>query len=180
MELRLYSFVVFYLSSIQQGIQTQHLATQIGVDIDDAANHVGEARCAPHYTSDESAEAAYATWDAWRRDHKTTIVLNGGALQNVIDTSGLINDFAIRNSLPFGDFNEDEFSLGGIQTCTGIVLPAKFFNAKYIREYGDQPEGILINEGGESPSVYHNNTLITSSHPDFAFLKVLLNSSLAR
>lgn len=175
MELRLYSFVIFYLSSIQQGIQTQHLATQIGVDMDNAEEGNG-----PQYLSLQDARSAILTWDEWRRMHKTTIVLNGGALQNVLDTAGLINDFAVRNGLPFGDFNEDEYSLGGIQTCTGIVLPEKFFNARYIREYGDQPESIIITDTENGNGMLAKTTVLTPPHPDFAFLKVLLNSRLAQ
>jgi hypothetical protein len=57
------------------------------------------------------------------------IVLNGGANQDIIDTYQFLNNSTFNFYAPYGYFKEDEYSLGGIMTCCGIVLPENIYNA---------------------------------------------------
>lgn len=120
MELRLYTFVNVYLSSIQAGIQSAHLVHDMFVKYKENGSNT---------KSDHAA-----LWD-WAKNHKTLIVLNGGPneyirtrwLQFQRELSTV--ETYINHGLPWGSFNEDEFSLGGVMTCVGVVLPECIFNA---------------------------------------------------
>lgn len=109
--MRLYSFVNFYLSSIQQGIQTAHLVHQL--------------------FADQRGQAGELSLDLWAQDHKTIIVLNGGANTDIIEIDQRLRDLAQKLSfaMPVGCFREDDVSLGGIMTCTGAVIPAPIYGA---------------------------------------------------
>ncbi len=111
MELRLYSFVNFYLSSIQQGIQTAHAAVDL----------VMSYRC---YSGEQTEKSKMV--DEWANLHKTMIVLNGGnndSLEKIF--------WAAKNSgYPWAEFREDGPSLGSIRTCVAVVVPETIFAAK--------------------------------------------------
>lgn len=114
--MRLYSFVNFYLSSIQQGIQTGHLSDNITVkyQLDNAQNGA-----TPH--------------EAWIRNHKTYYVMNGLDLKNIKSIYALLETYCPQLNLPFDKFHEDEDSLGGIMTCCGVVVPETFYDAVRIQ-----------------------------------------------
>lgn len=105
-ELRLYSFVNFYLSAIQQGIQTGHAAVQMLRNYDAA--------------DENKKQLVYE----WADDHKTFIVLNGGANAQIREVCALLTSL----DYPWAPFCEDEQSLGGIITCVAVVLPDDVFN----------------------------------------------------
>lgn len=113
MELRLYSFVNFYLSSIQQGIQTAHAAVDLMMNY----------RC---YSGERTKNSALC--EEWANLHKTMIVLNGGnneSLEKIF--------WAAKNSgYPWAEFREDGPSLGSIRTCVAVVVPEKIFAAKMV------------------------------------------------
>lgn len=111
-ELRLYTFVNFYLSSIQQGIQSAHIAHELFVKYKNNKNQI---------------EKIYE----WATDHKTMIVLNGGPNQSIIEINNLFNDIVsdLLFITPFTSFYEDDPSLGGIMTSVGIILPEEIFAA---------------------------------------------------
>jgi hypothetical protein len=113
--MRLYSFVNFYLSSIQQGIQTAHLVAELALN-----------------------ERHNQDFVSWATRHKTIVVLNGGNSREIADTFLFLlthgDEFAI--SL----FKEDEDSLNNAITCTGIVLPSVF--CSFIDAYRETGEMI--------------------------------------
>ena len=103
MDLRLYTFVNSYLSSIQKGIQTAHIVHELILQ----------------YGSGDR-QPSQRVYD-WAAKHKTIIVLNGGNNESL----GAINATLAKTykTHPYTWFNEDEESLGGIMTAVGVVLP---------------------------------------------------------
>ena len=95
--MRLYSFVNFYLSSIQQGIQTAHV--------------VGELSRSAHVN----------LFHVWAAHFKTIIVLNGGNAKELAIISAFLRQYM--TEFPVASFSEDDASLGGIMTATGIIIP---------------------------------------------------------
>jgi hypothetical protein len=103
-DLRLYSFVNYYLSDIQRGIQTAHLVSELSI------RH--SQRLEPYLAG---------VYSSWVTINKTIIVLNGGnslQVQNIFDY--LLNYCKI---YPISKFNEDDQSLNGALTCCGIICP---------------------------------------------------------
>lgn len=116
-ELRLYTFCNFYLSSIQQGIQSAHVVHSLFIKY-------------------PAAEINPILWD-WAENDKTMIVLNGGAHADISQGYSLAESLSLTHRgvpLPLEYFREDDYSLGGILTCWGIVLPKCIYDAKYDRE----------------------------------------------
>lgn len=105
---RLYSFVNFYLSSIQQGVQTAHLVAEMFTQ-------------APKGT----------TLVNWAKNDKTIIILNGGAAADIKEKFLFLTREAASASwaAPVGSFSEDEKSLSGTMTCCGIVVPERIWSA---------------------------------------------------
>jgi len=101
--LRLYSFVNFYLSDLQRGLQTAHL--------------VGELNNKYEFSS----AGAAPTLSKWQREHKTIIILNGGNCATIRDTLDVLREH--NAGFPFSMFTEDEQSLNNALTCVGIVFP---------------------------------------------------------
>jgi hypothetical protein len=127
--MRLYSFCNQYLSSIQQGIQTAHLVSNL-------FNKYKNSR----------GMLEYDILFKWADTHKTIIVLNGGTTENI---QSIFQDLWLYQdvNLPFDKFHEDDNSLGGIITCCGIVVPEEMYEAKlcncscesYISSTGTRP-----------------------------------------
>lgn len=120
---RLYTFVNVYLSSIQQGIQTQHVAS-------DLYNK---------YVLDPDPDDLDRTTvlKTWSRFHKTTIVLNGGTYETIGDLARLLEelDDASECWYPWATFSEDNRSLGGLLTSAAIVLPDSIYDAKRYNDF---------------------------------------------
>lgn len=116
MELRLYSFCNFYLSSIQQGIQTGHAA----VDLVRLYTHAGNF----HQLASNDEVAATAMVTDWADNWKTFIILNGG------DHAGVqaAGQTCFESGLPHIHFTEP--GLGDIKTCWVVVVPENVFNAR--------------------------------------------------
>ena len=107
MEYRLYFFTNFYLSSIQKGIQSGHCAVEL---------MNGKFR-------------DNAILREWATNHKTFIVLNGGAqpdLEDIFTTLELAEHNKLID-LPYAQFHED-IGLNNALTCVGIVIPSRIFN----------------------------------------------------
>lgn len=98
--MRLYTFINFYLSQIQQGIQTAHLTHELF----------------NKYAYSSSTEILQLT--QWSQNHKTIIVLNAGADPQIQE----LMDIFAKYQFPFADFREDE-GLCFARTGCGIVLP---------------------------------------------------------
>lgn len=113
--MRLYTFVNFYLSSIQQGIQTQH------VDRELTNKYV-------YFSTPETASQQELLRE-WSINHKTTYVMNGGN-HNMIRELYVFLKEVDGFGFPYARFFEDEESLGSIITSVGIVLTENIYNAK--------------------------------------------------
>lgn len=105
---RLYSFINCYLSSIQQGIQTAHLVSEILTNPrNDSSNYI----------------------DIWARNHKTIIVCNGGNNKSLMEIYDLFQE---RNNIfPWVTFYEDMESLDSILTGIGIILPDDIYDSTF-------------------------------------------------
>lgn len=113
--MRAYFFGNMYLSSIQQGIQAQHTTAELFVKYTlygkSTADFIGERQRSSLYD--------------WAKDHKTSILLNGGYADTL---RALIARFdSTENPYPWTFFNEGEDALDGALTCVGIILPAKIY-----------------------------------------------------
>jgi len=123
--MRLYTFTNFYLSSIQQGIQPAHVISDMYI------KYVA-GRAAP------LPQAGVAFQD-WAARHKTMICLNGGHHGSIKAIAEQLEVIGNELNLPTAAFHEDEESLGGIMTSTGIVVPAEIYErAAEIRNLGKQ------------------------------------------
>lgn len=125
---RLYTFINFYLSQIQQGIQTAHIVHELFMKYKDLVYRQYEV---------EQVNARVVLHE-WAANHKTIIVLNGGEGRAIAEMLEVTKRFGEKMDLPFVDFHEDE-GLGNIRTGFGIVLPEEIFDARYANEdgYGD-------------------------------------------
>lgn len=112
MELRLYTFINFYLSSIQQGIQSAHLVHELMLK----------------YQMHSSGAAKMVS--DWARNHKTMIVLNGGGTQELVSA---IETLRAQDAYPWVEFYESQECLSGALTGVAVVLPESVFNAERIR-----------------------------------------------
>lgn len=157
MEYRLYSFVNYYLSSIQQGIQTGHAAVELvrkytmGCPNNKDARMVGE----------------------WADEHKTFVVLNGGNCENLLEVIRNVDD----SDLPWTYFREDEVSLGGLITAVGVIVPENLYNVKVEKDLDGQPYYI-------STTVMDGNRIFNESicigDPQYEFVKMLKTARLAQ
>lgn len=107
--LRLYSFVNYYLSDLQRGLQTAHLVSELFA----------------YYGDDEYDGYSQDMYDMlflWANAHKTIIILNGGNSQNLQTIYDFI-DQKYDGNYPFEMFLEDKESLNCALTCVGIIFP---------------------------------------------------------
>jgi hypothetical protein len=160
--LRLYTFVNFYLSSIQQGIQSAHVVHSLFVK----------------YPSPQDNQIL---WN-WATQGKTMIVLNGGAHFDIVKGWNLVNAANLNfngSVLPFESFSEDPQSLNGTMTSYGIVLPPQIYDARRSSEVPqagvtDPDSFVYYNEAENETHVYGSFT------PEYEFIKMLSNCGLAR
>ena len=152
MELRLYSFCNFYLSSIQQGIQTGHAA------VDLVRLYAGSEMVAD-----------------WADNWKTFIILNGGDNDGVQAAGQII----FESGFPHMHFAEP--GLGGIKTCWTVVLPESIFNAQKDSTMlvGQETFPIYtcnVDEGDAFPKHYSYGP----DHKHYQLVQLLRSSGLAK
>lgn len=155
-ELRLYTFCNFYLSSIQQGIQSAHVVHSLFVKY-------------------PTVESNSILWD-WAQNDKTMIVLNGGAHDDIVQSFQAASALNLNHHnvlLPLESFSEDAYSLGGIMTCWGIVVPKCLYDSKY----DDQTGGYFYDDELVMPPTRYDYAVGT---PEYTFIKLLKSCSLAR
>ena len=104
----LYSWLIgLCLNEKQHGIQSGHCAGDLFLK---------------HRENKTELDRQY--WD-WAENHKTVCLLNG------INYRGLLNMVEMfdtpENPYPWGTFNEDFDSLGGLMTCVSICLPERIY-----------------------------------------------------
>lgn len=109
MEYRFYGFGNYYLSSLQQGLQSAHCIADMFVK---------------YRKENLPQETVYE----WAQNHKTMVLLNGG---NSLTLSEIHKFFIelkdLGMDLPFSLFHEDEQSLNGALTYVGIVVPSEIY-----------------------------------------------------
>lgn len=119
MNLRLYTFVNFYLSSIQQGIQSAHVA------VDMLTQYKGRRGNAVNLLN------------TWAAEDKTMIVLNGGMACDVSDGyEGMC--MYDKSPYPFTAFFEEPGAIHHSHkaiTAWGLVLPPDVYNAKPVEVF---------------------------------------------
>ncbi|TFH02542.1 MAG: hypothetical protein E4H14_17545 [Candidatus Thorarchaeota archaeon] len=106
--MRLYTFCNYYLSSIQQGIQSAHLVHDLFVKYQ------------------EDGLESYNLFE-WASKHKTMVVLNGGNSEDLLSMYTNLGLFAIKMNYPHALFCEDKASLNSAVTCVGAVLPEPIY-----------------------------------------------------
>lgn len=136
--LRLYSFVTFYLAKgIHAGIQTGHAAVDL------------TRKYMPNKGESEEHVAMVAQW---ADIDKTFIVLNGGMhfeMQNVLD---LVRD----SGYPFAVFHESVEALAGIMTSVVVVLPEEIYDLRReVDAGGVRYTRLTVNEGKVTQTTYH-------------------------
>ena len=122
--MRLYTFGNFYLSSIQQGIQSAHAQMELFVKYQDTGINYAEDY-QPTSNEIEYQQKVDDLYD-WAEYHKTMVCLNGGALQDLKNIEELMLD--LENKFPWSTFYEDEHSLGEILTNVAIILPESIYD----------------------------------------------------
>lgn len=125
--MRFYGFGNYYLSSLQQGLQSAHVIGDLFVKYD-----MCDLRPITQPEHIQQVEKFESLFD-WAKNHKTMVLLNGG---NSADLDELHTFFdTAENPYPFTKFHEDQQSLCGALTYVGIVLPAKIYDtAAYMRQ----------------------------------------------
>jgi hypothetical protein len=154
MEYRLYSFVNYYLSSIQQGIQTGHAAVKL----------------VREYTSKNQDNQDSQMVSEWADNHQTFVVLNGGNSENLLDVIRTVDD----SDLPWAYFREDEVSLGGIITAVGVIVPEIYFNVKIEKDALGNP----YYPANPVDGCYYNPICI--GHSKYELVKMIKTARLAQ
>lgn len=140
---RLYSFINCYLSSIQQGIQTAHLVSEI------MSNPYNIIPYNKDFVND------------WATKDRTIIVCNGGNCKSIQDTIGLFKEKD--NLFPWTAFCEDEESLEGTLTGVCIILPEEIYDVKFdlINSVYIQANGRIIDN--RNTHCYHLIDMVKSA-----------------
>jgi len=133
--MRFYSFVNYYLSPLQHGLQTAHCVSEMTTVYAPDSPHI-------------------AKWIEWAEDHKTIIICNGGnaeALENLHYQLGQLCD---PFGLPVIAFNEDEQSLNGAITAVGAILPAWVYESVFMPGEADIRRACYIWRNGSHSIVF--------------------------
>ena len=169
--MRLYSFVNFYLSSIQQGIQTAHVLQEL--------NNT--------YRTIRRTHPGREILHKWAESHKTIIALNGGDRASIEKTYFRLFDLCPALGLPFGKFHEDNDSLGGIITSCCVVVPESLYAAVPLKDLECEDIMGLIPVSPDNTYFYKKeaylNTTFTAYHPDtpaWELIGLIKSCSLAR
>ena len=112
--MRLYSITNMYLSSIQQGIQTQHSTVELFIKYRIPAGTTGIVN---------GATKPLAKIETWADLHKTTIVLNGGMHHNLVELLELMEGMVKEKGwdhIPFAPFYEP--GLNNALTSISIIM----------------------------------------------------------
>lgn len=113
--LRLYSFVNYYLSDLQRGLQTAHVVAEIFL----------KYKCEKSTVID------------WAFFNKTIIILNGGNCKSLRNIYQLL--YKNSSGYPFDYFEEDQESLNGAISCVGLIFPE--ITKQDILDYADIADG---------------------------------------
>lgn len=150
MELRLYSFVNFYLSPMQKGIQTGHAAVDLVTKY-----------------SNLPKNDLTSFVENWAKNHKTFIVLDGGNSKMLLNATQIIS----KSDFPFETFCEDADSLNNLHTCTAVILPDYIFGARLMED------GVTYMY--QHPTYPSKNTKFCPGEKNYDLIKLVTSSRLA-
>ena len=173
-EFRLYTFVNFYLSSIQQGIQSAHVLGDMSVKYR-----------APKYYQDAVYFGAHEDFWDWNENHKTLITLNGGANADIRDKYHRLNVIAnkLQRPVAFECFCEDIKSLDGIMTACGVIVSSPIYDSVPTKNL------VFTNANGFNPYIddafYHVvdgviQSVFLPDSPDAELARMIKSCPLAR
>jgi hypothetical protein len=111
-ELRCYTFTLYQLSSIQQGIQAGHAAVELGMKA-----YKKQMRM--------RSGTDFGVYHEWATEWKTMVLLNGGDLSELEEFRDFLSFDG--NTFPWAAFHESDESLGSLLTSVAIILPARIF-----------------------------------------------------
>lgn len=155
-ELRLYSFVNFYLSSIQQGIQTGHMA------VDLVRKYTNSSIVKFHPEREICVD--------WADNHKTFIILNGGDSYIIKSIAMKLHNLGKDLSLPYEYF--DEPGCDGMTTCCGVIVPQRLFDCVYDVELDRYVTNFPVDFG--EACAWSKET------PEYQLIKLIKSCSLSR
>lgn len=106
MKYRLYSLTNMYLSSLQKGLQTAHLVSDLALaaQMDSEVDRV---------------------FNAWASEDRTIIILNGGNSASLERWEQFLREYCQR--WPWAAFREDQQSLNGAITAVGVIVPESVY-----------------------------------------------------
>lgn len=110
---RFYSFTNYYISSIQKGIQTSHLVSEMSI-----------------------LENKGTPYNNWALYDKTVVVLNGGNAKKLNEIYEAAIPFGKEYGFPVVKFHEDADSLNGALTAVGILLPEVVYETARLQREG--------------------------------------------
>jgi hypothetical protein len=148
--------VNYYLSSIQQGIQSAHVLGELAIS---------------HGKNIQSAiySKPILMYFDWLENHKTMIVCNGGNNKDLRELRLLFSTA----KYPWAYFREDDDSLDGALTAVGIILPKEIYDVKYDRL---NETYIYDNENGKE-IIYNKDSEDTDT---FKLIHTIKSAPLAR
>ncbi len=137
--MRCYHFGNFYLSSIQQGIQSAHAQMELFVKYNDVnADNFG---CVDDTrTNDECIihRNSHKLLYDWAENHKTMICLNGGMAADLLSIENVFNHRNFHaNPYPWASFREEEDALNSTITNVAIVLPERIYETASVSRSRD-------------------------------------------
>jgi hypothetical protein len=112
--MRLYSFTNYYLSSLQNGLQTAHVVSDL------FALHPENRGL-----------------QVWAAVHKTIIILTGGNSTDLDTIGDQLDTLGGRLGLATATFHEDGPSLNHATTACGIIVPANVYEYAAIRVFDE-------------------------------------------
>jgi hypothetical protein len=112
-EYRCYTFTLYQLSSIQQGIQAGHAAVELGIKAYKRQMQLREGTW-------------FSMYYKWATDWKTMVLLNGGDIEELCDIRNFFSSADVYQ-YPTAAFHESLESLSGLLTSVAIILPARIF-----------------------------------------------------
>jgi hypothetical protein len=118
-ELRCYTFTLYQLSPIQQGIQAGHAAVELGMRAYKRQMQLRDGTWFSQYYE-------------WATQWKTMVLLNGGDLSELCELRNFLGGGQV---YPTAAFHESLESLDGILTSVAIILPERIFKtAEAVRK----------------------------------------------
>lgn len=118
MNYRLYCLTNMYLSSLQKGLQTAHVVSDLAL----AARMDSEVD---------------QVFNAWASQDRTIIILNGGNSVGLERWEQFLREYCQR--WPWAAFREDQQSLNGAITAVGIIVPESVY-----RNASNDPADVVL------------------------------------